>query len=40
MTVKTRIRLLRLLEKQKKNPAYAKRIGIQISMKRKDHDNV
>lgn len=36
MTVRQRILALRLLEKQERNPEYAKRIGIQVSMVKKD----
>lgn len=36
MTVRERILALRLLEKQERNPEYAKRIGIQVSMVKKD----
>lgn len=36
MTVRERILALRLLEKQECNPEYAKRIGIQVSMVKKD----
>ena len=35
MCVRERILALRLLEKQKKNPDIAKRIGIEIQMKEK-----
>lgn len=35
MTVKERILALRLLEKQKKNPKLAKKLGINIQMKKK-----
>lgn len=40
MTAKMRILLLRLLEKQQKHPDYAKRIGVQVRMKRKEADHV
>lgn len=36
MTVRERILALRLLEKQERNPEYAKRIGIQVSIVKKD----
>lgn len=36
MTVRQRILALRLLQKQTQNPAYAKRIGIQVDIVRKD----
>ncbi len=32
MTVRERILAIKLLEKQEKNPEYAKQIGIQVSM--------
>ena len=35
MTVKERILTLRLLEKQKKNPELAKKLGINVKMKNK-----
>lgn len=35
MTVKERILALRLLEKQKKNPELAKKLGINVHMKKK-----
>lgn len=35
MTVKERILALRLLEKQKKNPELAKKLGINIQIKKK-----
>lgn len=35
MTPKERILALRLLEKQKRSPEYANRIGIQVSILRK-----
>ena len=35
MTVKERILVLRLLEKQKKNPELAKKLGINVQMKKK-----
>ena len=34
MTVKERVLALRLLEKQKKNPELAKRLGINVYMKK------
>ena len=36
MTVRERILAIKLLEKQEKNPEYAKQIGIQVSMVKKD----
>ena len=36
MTAKERILALRLLEKQKQQPEYAKRIGIQVNIIMKD----
>ena len=36
MTVRERILALRLLEKQKQQPEYAKRIGIQVNIMTKD----
>lgn len=36
MTARERILALKLLEKQEKNPEYAKQIGIQVSMVKKD----
>ena len=36
MTVRERILTLRLLEKQKQQPEYAKRIGIQVNIMIKD----
>lgn len=36
MTVRERILAIKLLEKQEKNPEYAKQIGIQVSMEKKD----
>ncbi len=36
MTVRERILALKLLEKQERSPEYAKRIGIQVSMAKKD----
>jgi hypothetical protein len=36
MTVKERILALRLLEKQERHPEYAKRIGIQVDLLKKD----
>ena len=36
MTAKERILALRLLEKQKQQPEYAKRIGIQVKIIMKD----
>ena len=36
MTARQRIMALRLLEKQKKNPSFAKKIGVEIKMKEKD----
>ena len=36
MTVRGRLLAIKLLEKQERNPEYARRIGIQVSMVRKD----
>ena len=36
MTARERILALRLLEKQERNPEYAKRIGIRVVMVKKD----
>jgi hypothetical protein len=36
MTARERILAIKLLEKQEKNPEYAKQIGIQVSMEKKD----
>ena len=36
MTVRERILALRLLEKQERFPAYAKRIGVQVTVAKKD----
>lgn len=36
MTARERILAIRLLEKQERNPEYAKQIGIQVSMTKKD----
>lgn len=36
MTTRERIHAIRLLDKQEKQPEYARRIGIQISMVKKD----
>ena len=36
MSPRERILALRLLEKQKRNPEYAKQIGIQVRMVKKD----
>ena len=40
MTVRERILALRLLEKQEHNPEYARRIGIQVNMMKKDSKNL
>ena len=40
MTVKERIHTLRLLEKQRKNPELAKKLGISVRMKKKGNENV
>lgn len=40
MTAKMRILALKLLEKQEKNPEYAKSLGIQVIMKKKEYHNV
>ncbi len=36
MTARERILAIKLLEKQEKNPEYAKQIGIQVSMVKKN----
>ena len=36
MTARERILAIKLLEKQERKPEYAERIGIQVSMVRKD----
>ena len=36
MTAKQRVLALNYLEKQKKNPSFAKKIGVEIKMKEKD----
>ena len=36
MTTRERILAIRLLEKQEKNPEYARRIGIQVEIVKKD----
>ncbi len=36
MTARARILAIKLLEKQERNPEYAKRIGIQVSITSKD----
>lgn len=36
MNVRQRILALRLLEKQKKNPEYAKKIGLEVKFKEKE----
>ena len=36
MTARERILVIKLLEKQERNPEYARRIGIQVSMEKKD----
>ena len=36
MTARERILAIKLLEKQERNPEYARRIGIQVSMVNKD----
>lgn len=36
MTAKQRVLALKYLEKQKKNPSFAKKIGVEIKMKEKD----
>ena len=37
MTPKERILALKLLEKQKQNPEYAKKIGVEVKMKKGNH---
>lgn len=39
MTARERILAIRLQEKQEKQPEYAKRIGIQVQMKKTDLQN-
>lgn len=39
MSARERILAIRLLEKQEKQPEYAKRIGIQVQMKKTDSRN-
>lgn len=36
MTARERILAIKLLEKQERNPEYAKRIGIQVNIEKKD----
>ena len=36
MTARERILAIKLLEKQERNPEYARQIGIQVSMEKKD----
>ena len=36
MTARERILAIKLLEKQERNPEYARRIGIQVSITQKD----
>ena len=36
MTARERILAIKLLEKQERNPEYARLIGIQVSMEKKD----
>ena len=40
MTTRERILALKLLEKQERDPEYAKRIGIQADLKMKEKKNV
>lgn len=40
MTARERILAIRLLEKQEKNPEYASRIGIQVSMVNQDPNSM
>ena len=40
MTVKQRLLALKYLEKQKKNPSFAKNIGVKIEIKKKEEKNV
>lgn len=35
MTARERILAIKILEKQEKNPEYAQRIGVQVTMKKK-----
>lgn len=39
MTARERILAIKLLEKQERNPEYAKQIGIQVSMVKKDSED-
>ena len=39
MTARERILAIKLLEKQERNPEYARRIGIQVRMEKKDPKN-
>lgn len=39
MTARERILAIKLLKKQERNPEYAKRIGIQVSMEKKSENN-
>ena len=39
MTARERILAIKLLEKQERNPEYVRRIGIQVSMEKKDPEN-
>ena len=39
MTARERILAIRLLEKQEKQPEYAKRIGMRVQMKKTDLQN-
>ena len=40
MSVKEKILALRLLEKQNKNPEHAKKIGIEVKMKKTKKENI
>ena len=40
MTARERILTLKLLEKQERNPEYARRIGIQVKLLNKDPKNL
>lgn len=40
MNVRQRVLALRLLEKQKKNPEYARKIGIEVKVKKLKNERV
>lgn len=39
MTAKQRVIALKYLEKQKKNPSFAKKLGVEIKIKEKENKN-